>query len=504
MGPKRGNRSQPARNDDSASNQPSDADSSSSSSTPQTRAAPELPGFYYDPEKNRYFRLLPGHNNSNPLTNELLQQQAMERLRKKMLEDDKHRNISPRPGLNAPGLVMAQRIGLLPSTTYCRRAHELKVSCMKRKNVFIDSPGSTGPGTHNYDLIMADSTCQWIFAVNDIENGFVKYGLLGLDGLCKDIATVCSHENPYYINKKVNAACWASLTSLDSHVLYPFTENVVTPSPRLQNELFCQFCLCLRGKSGSDGTITIIPACLLMNQRAEREDGLPEVLYSFKVDNHVWTCAWCTNPALGEICAAGLTKQFMVLNSVTDKRNVFSLASDVLAQHFAKQSVVLYNGCRSGEAFGIDLRLPSTSRKWTKTVSLTHSSSIVSLQLLRDENYLMASDMSGGIKLWDIRMSRCVKSYMGHNNSYAILPLHVSEDEGLLLAVGQDCCTRIWSLQDAKLLRTIPSPHPASKNFIPSIVFSSHLGGKRKMVPGLLMAVEKKLFHFTYNNTNTV
>lgn len=55
----------------------------------------ELPGFYFDPEKNRYFRLLPGHNNCNPLTREQLQEKEREKQRNRMLlEDDKPRKVS--------------------------------------------------------------------------------------------------------------------------------------------------------------------------------------------------------------------------------------------------------------------------------------------------------------------------------------------------------------------------------------------------------------------------
>lgn len=85
-----------------------------------------------------------------------------------------------------------------------------------------------------------------------------------------------------------------------------------------------------------------------------------------------------------------------------------------------------------------------------------------------------------------------------------ILQSHVSTfgvmlNSGVLsFPVGQDCYTRIWSLQDAHLLRTIPSPHPSSKDAIPSVVFSSRLGGSRG-VPGLLMAVKQDLYHFSYN-----
>lgn len=55
----------------------------------------ELPGFYFDPEKNRYFRLLPGHNNCNPLTKEGLHKKEEENKRSALLaEDDGPRKVS--------------------------------------------------------------------------------------------------------------------------------------------------------------------------------------------------------------------------------------------------------------------------------------------------------------------------------------------------------------------------------------------------------------------------
>nr|XP_029500403.1 DDB1- and CUL4-associated factor 4-like [Oncorhynchus nerka] len=103
------------------------------------------------------------------------------------------------------------------------------------------------------------------------------------------------------------------------------------------------------------------------------------------------------------------------------------------------------------------------------------------------------------IKLWDVRVTKPVRKYEGHHNQHAYLPLHVNEAEGLLMAVGQDCYTRLWSLGDGQLLRTIPSPHPAGKDMIPSVVFSSQLGGNRGL-PGLLMAVRHDLYYFPYNS----
>ncbi|MEQ2178485.1 hypothetical protein GOODEAATRI_014492 [Goodea atripinnis] len=127
--------------------------------------------------------------------------------------------------------------------------------------------------------------------------------------------------------------------------------------------------------------------------------------------------------------------------------------------YFTNRKVpVLFNGCRSGEIFSIDLRQRGRRDHSWKAKRFHHESAITSVRVLQDENYLLAADM----------------------------------------LVGQDCYTRLWSLKDGHLLRTIPSPHPAANDMIPSVVFSSNLGGSRGL-PGLLMAVRHDLYYFPYN-----
>lgn len=54
----------------------------------------DLPGYYFDPEKKRYFRLLPGHNNCNPLTKESIRHKEMESKRLQLLEEeDKQKKV---------------------------------------------------------------------------------------------------------------------------------------------------------------------------------------------------------------------------------------------------------------------------------------------------------------------------------------------------------------------------------------------------------------------------
>ncbi|KAM4013723.1 DDB1- and CUL4-associated factor 4 isoform 1-T3 [Anomaloglossus baeobatrachus] len=456
-----------------AEESPEDAVSSTSadSESPSTSSSsvPDLPGFYYDPEKNRYFRLLPGHNNCNPLTNEMIVKKEMEAKRLQHLKEDHNRKKSSRFGCNASFLLRKRQIGFLPSTTYCRRMHELKVSCMQKKDISVINPEPLAEETHTCEFIVADSSGNRLFAVNDLDNGYCKYGLLELNGLWKDMPTVENHETLFFSNQKVMNACWASMNTPDSHIL-----------------------ICFLGKAATPGRVSLIPASRFRNFNY---DVNPEVVYNFQFSS-AWTCTWSYNPLLDCTFAAGLEKEVVVLDVRTDIQCNFTTASDVLSQQFASQTLLLYNGCRSGEVFSLDLRIPHND--WRREISFTHRSSITCLRLLKDENYMVVSDMSGQIKLWDLRALKPVHNYEGHVNSYAYLPVHVKEEEGLLLAVGQDCYTRIWSFQDARLLRAIPSPYTASKDFIPNVSFSACHGGKRP-IPGLIMAVKTDLYHFTYN-----
>nr|XP_023668701.1 DDB1- and CUL4-associated factor 4-like [Paramormyrops kingsleyae] len=336
----------------------------SSSSINTQMSAPELPGFYFDAEKNRYFRLLPGHNNCNPLTREGLQREEQERRRLRLLEEEAA-SKSPRVGLNSTLLLQKRHLGLIPGNSYSSMTYRLSVGGNEMRN-----------------------------------------------------ARSCVADQP-------------------------------------------------------------------------------GMLCSFKIST-AWSCAWCLNPQADKNFSTGLSRRVIVTDAVTGRRQTYGVGSDVLAQQFALRAPILYNGGRSGEIFSIDLRQRARRGHGWKACRFYQESAITSVHVLQDENYLVAADMKGTIKLWDVRVTKAVRQYDGHHNEHAYLPLHVCEPEGLLLAVGQDCYTRLWSLGDGRLLRTIPSPHPASKDSVPSVVFSSQLGGRRGL-PGLLMAVRHDLYHFPYS-----
>ncbi|XP_012579847.1 PREDICTED: DDB1- and CUL4-associated factor 4 [Condylura cristata] len=405
---------------------------STSSGAAGSSSAPDLPGYYFDPEKKRYFRLLPGHNNCNPLTRESIRHKEMESK---------------------------------------RLAHELRVSCMQRQKVLIQSSDPSALASDRFNLILADTNSSRLFTVNDVKVGGSKYGIISLQGLKIPSLKVQMHENLYFTNRKVNSVCWASLNHLDSHIL-----------------------LCLMGIAETPGCATLLPASLFVSSHPAGDR--PGMLCSFRIPG-AWSCAWSLNVQANNCFSTGLSRRVLVTNVVTGQRQSFGTSSDVLTQQFALMTPLLFNGCRSGEIFAIDLRSRNQGKGW-KASRLFHDSAVTSVQILQEEQCLMASDMAGAIKLWDLRTTKCIQQYEGHVNEYAYLPLHVHEEEGIVVAVGQDCYTRIWSLRDAHLLRTIPSPHPTSKADIPSVAFSSRLGGLQG-APGLLMAVQQDLYCFSYN-----
>uniref|UniRef100_G1MCS6 DDB1- and CUL4-associated factor 4 n=1 Tax=Ailuropoda melanoleuca TaxID=9646 RepID=G1MCS6_AILME len=216
---------------------------STSSGTAGSSSVPDLPGYYFDPEKKRYFRLLPGHNNCNPLTKEGIRQKEMESKRLQLLEEeDKQKKKIARMGFNASSLLQKSKLGFLNVTSYCRLAHELRVSCMQRKKVQIQSSDPSALASDRFNLILADTNSDRLFTVNDVKVGGSKYGIISLRGLKAPSPKVHMHENLYFTNRKVNSVCWASLNHLDSHIL-----------------------LCLMGIAETPGCATLLPASLFVS-----------------------------------------------------------------------------------------------------------------------------------------------------------------------------------------------------------------------------------------------
>ncbi|CAN1225707.1 DDB1- and CUL4-associated factor 4 [Linum grandiflorum] len=133
--------------------------------------------------------------------------------------------------------------------------------------------------------------------------------------------------------------------------------------------------------------------------------------------------------------------------------------SDVFSQQLDKQGNVVLCGLRNGEILTVDARVkqgihsvngnidPSSTVRMPSSVC-----SLVSLQLY--DQYFFASSMDGAIKLYDHRMTKrgAVQVYEGHVNSHTRLQLRADPSERFLVAGGEDCHLRLWSIKSGELL----------------------------------------------------
>ncbi|OMO68874.1 hypothetical protein CCACVL1_19784 [Corchorus capsularis] len=156
--------------------------------------------------------------------------------------------------------------------------------------------------------------------------------------------------------------------------------------------------------------------------------------------------------------------------------------SDVLAQQFDQTGNLVLCGFRNGAVVTIDVRenqernsarltrhrIPYFSsgrnkqKQWfelkghicpSHTIYMPSSiSSLVSLQSY--DQYFLASSMDGSMKLYDHRLTKrgAVQSYGGHVNSHTRIKLGVDQSERFVMSGGEDCFLRLWSVKSGKLL----------------------------------------------------
>ncbi|KAG9439293.1 hypothetical protein H6P81_019458 [Aristolochia fimbriata] len=167
--------------------------------------------------------------------------------------------------------------------------------------------------------------------------------------------------------------------------------------------------------------------------------------------------------------------------------------SDIFAQQFDSTGNVLLCGFRNGAIVPVDVRqkpesvnrvtelpkhkIPFSKSKNSKT-SCTHGqvltrkyfelkaklmpsgvmfmpSAVCSLvSLYSYDQYFLASSMDGTVKLYDHRMYQrgAVQLYEGHKNTHSHLRMGVDPTESFVMSGGEDGYARIWSIKTGELL----------------------------------------------------
>lgn len=440
-------------------------------------AMPELPGFYYDREKKKYFKILPNDSCiGNAVTHASIQVKEKERTRKtdlfhsSQLRNNKqnlksHQTMSMN---NMPCLACHMQQGILSPQEMSWSLHKLRLRNIKKT-----------PQTHI--KLYPNQSSYWfeqlehVSQLEMIENKRIV-GLFSLkDSMVQRIIWLKLKEKP-----RENESDRLSL-SVDPSPDYGYYQSSIKISSM---RLIDTDSILYTGMvyTGTPESLVFIKGLGEGSSRYE--------VYSIG-QKATWTCAW--NKHANQF-SVGSEKCGLLLDVQTRRLwEINTYNGDVLCQVFSRQNGnYLYSGTRKNQIFTHDLRSISTY----SVNQLTMSSSVCGLQILQNDIHLLASDVKGKIASWDLRMRKIVTEYQGQKNEYLKIPIHVDEHEEFVYGVDQDGYTRLWCLLTGELLKTIPPPKPTSYDFFPSILYSRNWLDESGNA-GLLMGLGDKIYVYS-------
>ncbi|CAG2235325.1 DCAF4 [Mytilus edulis] len=387
---------------------------------------PELPGFYYDKEKKKYFKILPNSSCiGKAFTKEAIKIKEKEETRKSdLLNPVKPRTeTSRRHQLSVydnclPCVTCNFQKGLLSKSQLDHTLHKIRL-----KNL------NTTPQTRIQ--IYSDTRRDWLERLenaNQLEMIDNKH-MIGLFSL-KD--------------SMIQRILWLKLSDKPSSSQKDRLSLSIDPFPSCSNY---QSAVKISSMSLIDKDSVLYTGMVYT--------GTPESLVFIKGFGEGSSRYECGSEKCGLLLDVQ-TRRLWEINTHN---------SDVLCQVFSKQNGnCLYSGTRNSQIFTHDLRSISTYA----VNQLTQSSSVCGLQLLQNDVHLLASDVKGQINLWDLRTRKVVTEYLEMKNEYLRIPIHVDQSEEIVYGVDQEGYTRLWCLQTGELMKTIPPQWQ-------QVMISSHL-----------------------------
>ena len=352
-----------------------------------------IPGFYFDKEKNRYFK------GSRPKSKSTTPAHPCE-------------GGTTAPATGAVGGVATGNLALNLINRQRRhvprwRTVEHVLKCWARTSVQVMPGWSTASSTVT-DFCVSPSGSQVVTIVDEKAMHLMK--------VRKDtIKMQKGGEGDVCIEEQANTVvqCQAAITAAKWK---PASEDT--------------FAVTLLGSESVSGCISIYK--VVEGSAFQHEHVWSLARSSF------WTFEW--DPTKDTHLTVGSDKRLLLVDvagpRLTNYRSIPSY-SDVFSVEYLPLSQVLLSGCRDGSVRLYDTRTSCKMKRSQASAELLHASSVCCIQALTTHTVL-AADMSGGLKLWDLRNRQCVQIYKGHRNSYTHLQFSVDASSGLLCAAGED------------------------------------------------------------------
>jgi WD repeat-containing protein 21A len=337
---------------------------------------PDLPGFYYDPERKRYFRIVnTGQASSGSMSDYSISAVAEVRRRKTRAR----RNPSQKPSSHS---LPKRRPSIL-------KRHMLSSSLAPRVNKQAQE-----------QLLMSGLSCQMKWSI-DLDQG---------DSL------QCLLWHPSSRNLLVGSR---SGTCLDA----PLENLVERPSisrPRYELPMVLPFhtpvtALCSSGRTivnsclGGPGTPGSV--CVTWQENKNNQQDSNSVVYKLPGRQSVWSAAVYEDSRgwNSRVCVGSSTCAYLLEPEVTGFYKMpFQTDSDVFAVDFVgPEGKLIAAGCRNGMLSIFDPRVGTRHLTAAQPVlSVSHPSAISNLKMVDNERYVLASGLEDTLAMYDLRYIR--------------------------------------------------------------------------------------------------
>nr|XP_023898103.1 uncharacterized protein LOC112009976 [Quercus suber] len=451
----------------------------------------DLPGFYYDKEKNRYFPIkgpIPGSSRSSSLAT------AQEPTPK----STRALNLCRRTGLRASKLLQVRELygNVIPfSKGKCNFKEEIqriqvsqpvvwkyggtdKIVNGALEQIHIDV--QTLEGQSEMDVLLAGGVHG---SLSFVEVGKVQQF---------DYGVKCMPDRVWPKVKEDQAECgrtpghiWrpaGSLLQMPSNISCIKMFGKHSPSmddgSNVQDAIISTL-----GSETSGGSLYIVKLTKPLDLNSSISSISQRIHEVATFNRTIWTADYHFNRSQAVI---GTNLGAALVDLETGMASwVCRSRSDVFAQQIVHSGNAILCGLRNGAIVTVDVRdkresssarfirhrMPCSpldktvgdfSRQWFELSGNIYPSCIVKMpssisclvSLQFDDNYFLASSMDGSVKLYDHRLIQrgAVQSYEGHVNSHTHIKLGVDPSEKFVMSGGVDCNLRLWSIKSGELL----------------------------------------------------
>eukprot|EP00873_Tetraselmis_striata_P023994 jgi/Tetstr1/444258/TSEL_032150.t1 len=450
----------------------------------------DLPGFYWDEGKGRYFKIPPGGGPSRPARPP--KQKTPARSTSRAGRDSKADSKGQRQRLQPPaqkghqrrepsgkrrdhlqsllallrgrerGCIYASGMRGRPASAHTVQAsvHEVRAKSMSASGPLAGTPSLSLAG-------QATSAVEFFPLQTQTDSGLKCMPSL----LCGSSSEKCITQLTFLPSDGDNLPfdmnpAWRSQYRPNVTIAYKHTSpsTCISPWRSAPDEHPSMVGFCWLGGGALPGEFSFHSAQGVVGAAASAHRSHRPFRTAFprQASVHVRGTIWCSDMLPGRPHVALGTSAGSLLYDLErggqGNRPLLSLpahGSDVLTQVYYGESSVL-RGLRNGWINLIDTRQAYRAPR-SAAGSVRMKSSVTSVLPLSDAapNAIVGASVNGHITMWDIRKQSQVMHFLGHRNSFTRYNLALSQPGGSLLAAGgADNCVRVWSTRTGRLLGT--------------------------------------------------